>query len=413
MLGEADRALAERDPALPALPVLLDDHALQQWLAEHLSTPLIARTRYLRYKPGTSCVLGVEVCIGEEQSARTIVVTALTPGEVGKLVKTAERAPSASVLAMDHSGAMLVTTPAADRDLPALASLAVPRRREAMLQRALPLAWGDRGGPVRELAYKPQRRWVGRADLRSGTVLLRAYRPADLAAAAARIRALRAEGPRTPVLLGIDRRRGLAAVEFLPGSALTAPGAAELRSLGVALSTLHRSGAALPTAQPGDHREAVLAAADQLALLLPAVGPVARRIAAAATAAGGGQGWAQVPVHGDLSLDQAILGPDGEIALIDLDRAARGPAETDLASFTAEAHLRGKDAAAMLADVRAGYRLPVDRERLRLLTAGQLLLRAAEPFRCRRPDWAESTAALVAAADRVLTGGLERLEPIG
>jgi hypothetical protein len=62
-----DRALAARDPALPGLALLLDDAAVATALRERLPEARVraARSTYIRYKPGTNCLVAFELDTAE------------------------------------------------------------------------------------------------------------------------------------------------------------------------------------------------------------------------------------------------------------------------------------------------------------------------------------------------------------
>ncbi|TDE94769.1 hypothetical protein EXU48_08195 [Occultella glacieicola] len=425
MLSRPDRALAARDPRLTALPVLLDRLALQEWLSTLLGADLHVRPRYLRYKPGTSCVAAIEVTGHAGVSppdalasvpvtpagSRTVIVTAHGPDGVRKLGKTVDRAPRGSVLAADQPLNAIVTTVIADRDLPAVAAWHDRTRTERAVQRATRGAVGglQRGTGVRQLAYKPQRRWVGTVRSDDGAdLLLRAYRPRDLAAATDRVRALERAGAPTPRLLGRCTRSGLAVLEFRHGAPLegSAP-AADLAAVGAALGALHATPADLPVRDQRSDLAGARRTTQQVTVLLPHLAERVDRLTTALTErwptpdAGG-----QVSLHGDFSLDQVVRTGAGTVGLIDLDHAARGQAEVDLASLGAQAVLDGAtEPETLMAAVAAGYPDEPDPARLRLHLAAQLLRRAAEPFRSMRGDWAERTEDVLVRVEGLLRHG--------
>ncbi|MEN5074486.1 hypothetical protein ABE437_11765, partial [Isoptericola cucumis] len=140
--------------------------------------------------------------------------------------------------------------------------------------------------------------------------------------------------------------------------------------------------------------------------LAGAVGPLADALDRTRPAAGAG-----VPVHGDLSLDQLVQAPSGELWLVDGDAARLGTPEDDLGSLAAalvRAHDDVAAAADRLAVVLDGYGAAgapgLDATALRRATAEHLLRRAAEPFRRREAGWAATTERLVALADEVARG---------
>lgn len=396
-MRSADAALLARDPGLPGLALLLDDDAL----AARLGAPV--RRRYLRYKPGTSCVLGLDV------DGRRCFAVAYAEQAAAKLAKSATSAPRGSVLVVDEGLRVLVARPSADRDLPALARLARDPRQA--LARALQ-GHDLMAVQVRVLAHKPQRRWVGRLDLPTGApVVLRAHRPEDAQVTVGALRVLDGARARTPRLLGSDPRLGLVAVSWLPGTGLhelLADGAAtqaQLRATGAALAELHGGaldGLALRT--PASDAEAVRRAAGAVADLLPALADQAAALAARLERLLPAVTLRPVAAHGDLSADQVVVGLDGRTGLIDLDAACAAEAELDLGSAAASLQVAVVGGApvrpaAALTEMIDGYGGPVDDHRLQVHTAAALLRRVVEPFRTCRADWDDAAAQLLALAD--------------
>src|SRR2546425_960153 len=61
MLSPADATLVRRDVAVPGLARLLDPDALRQTVQSVASHLDIANLNYVRYKPGTSCLIGFDL----------------------------------------------------------------------------------------------------------------------------------------------------------------------------------------------------------------------------------------------------------------------------------------------------------------------------------------------------------------
>ena len=410
----ADADLVARDPALPGLATLLDDEVLGRWLAA--AGRAGGRRRYLRYKPGTSCVLGLDVDTDEGTTAA--VLTCVSAESAPKLDKTRRRAPVGSVLAADPAAGLLLTTAAGDRDLPAVAALADPRARAAVLGRLLPgrhLAEATVG----TLRHKPARRWV--AVLQAAgeqPLLLRAYRPAVAATVVGALDALGTGRVRTPHLVARDAELGLLVLEFLPGEALsevvgsTGGSEAQWRAVGKTLAQLHQHPApGLRRRPPGAAGEAVCDSADLVARLLPAQARrahvLAGRIAARIRTPGGVR-----VCHGDFSADQVIVGPHGPsgIALADLDEVALDDPVTDLGGLVAAERMPTADPAAGrratdLAPLLAGYgtiRALPPADQLAVHTAAGLVRRAPEPFRLAAPRWDDDVVRVLDAAEAAL-----------
>ena len=394
MLRPADASLVARDPRLPGLAVLLDADAL----ASVVGAPV--EGGYLRYKPGTSCVLSATAAL--PGGPAEVVITAYDDDGEPKLAKALARG---HVVAIDPSRRLVVVRAAADRDLPALERLlGDDRARRRVLRTVLPGRSGTRKARLDTLRYKPARRWVAKlTGLAGGPVALRAYRPADAAAAAARYAQLGGQAG-LPALLGVDAPLGVVAVEWMSGERVNTTDAASLRATGKALAELHQTHAPrLPAL--ADESEAVTAALELVAVLLPDDAP-----ATAALAGRVAQRLAELPpssvtAHGDFSLDQVVRGDDGRVRLLDLDRAGCGDPAADLGSLRAAVIAEGAAPDALLGPLLAGYAevrpLPPP-DAVAVHTAARLARRAAEPFRLRAPDWPARTRALLAAAARLV-----------
>jgi len=418
MLLPAERRLVVADHALPGLETLLDGNLLSSWLAgAEPSVDRVQRT-YVRYKPGTSCALGAQVRAGGVD--QHVTVTAYSHAASAKFAKTVLKAPRAALLSVDRAHLVVATAPAADRDLPALAHLADDRRRRRLLSLLLP------GVPVRSarlttLSHKPQRRWVGMLTTDSGDhVLLRAYRPTELPGHVAVVRAFSVGRPRTPAVLGTAPDLGILAVEYLPGDSLdqrlgeTRSGRTKLAGAGAALALLHDRPAdsvPLPLRTVEDEARAVLAAAEHVATLLPDLAPAVRPLATEVAARLVGRAAQRTPVHGDFSVDQVVLGPSGQVALVDLDSGAIGDPASDLACAAAAlaySTVMGGSAAveprrlAALHDGYAAMRPLPDPEHLALQTSAELLRRAVDPFRLCSPRWPGQMQELVQRAASTL-----------
>jgi len=408
VLSPADHALVTRDCALPGLSVLLDDDAV----CSLVGAPV--RRTYLRYKPGTSCVLGATAMLPD--GLADIFVTAYNAAGTVKADKLLAEAPLGSVLAFDRTAGVVAARAAADRDLPLLGVLDNERRRHRLLERVLPDRGGLRGARLSTLSYKPMRRWVGLVEPEHGTpFVVRAYRPADAAAAVAAVRALEGRGARTPRLLGTELSLGLLAVEYLPGLLLQAAKArdTDLRAAGRALAQLHSlPSSGLPARSGSDDAEAVRATARQVAELLPDVAAEVSCLAEQLARLLSSRREPSATLHGDFSADQAVVGPTGQVGLLDLDRAASGHPAIDLASFSAALMAEGVLAGGLGArpenitrEVHAGYAelrpLPDD-DAITVRTAALLLRRADEPFRLCVPDWPDRTRTLLCRAADLL-----------
>jgi len=426
--AEVERLLAA-DPAVPGLRLLLDDDALGAWVARRLgpgSSVHGARRTYLRWKPGSGGVARVR--LGGPAEAQ-VFLAVWHPDSAAKLDKTVD-CGGADVVAVDLDALAVLALPRADRHLPALGRLLAPgvgaavdrlRVSDAAARQLLRRAVAAPGA-VRTLAWKPQRRWVGTVGSEAcAQVVLRAYRPSATEGVLGRYRAVSlAVGEQSPQVLGSNLRRGLVAVEHLPGLTLdrlpspdtTADSDVVVRATGQLVARLHAGAAPargqVPELRVQDECAAVEAAAVTLDLLAPRSGArlvadkLLRRLRRLPEAP-------ERLLHGDLSPDQVVVRADGGVGLIDLDEAVRGPAGYDLAGVAASwALLRPALAAGLVEQLLDGYgeRLDVpDLEVMRVRTAAHLLRRAPEPFRSGSPTWPVQVRQAVGMAAEVLADG--------
>lgn len=333
-------SLGLMDPQVPGVATISDADALRG-LLEPVGECLLGRD-YLRYKPGTSMVAALRLSSGPA------FAYAVSAAARAKLAKTAKRAPAGALVAGSVSGGLLIARPGADRDLPGLAD---PGR----LGRWLP----DRSeSGLTMLAYKPQRRWVGRTCGRGevNARVVRLYRPRELSAALTgwRIAARSADqglGLTVPRVLDRSDRYGVAVVSWLPGRPLDklladrsfgagSSGSIRTRAdeilpaLGAGLARLHQSTRRACPGRPTGQLRAAESVAQELSAVLPAergrVTAIVRHLSATAP-------WTRWihPVHGDFSTDQVIVGPDGHLGLTDWDRAGWGDPAVDLGNLRA------------------------------------------------------------------------------
>jgi len=423
MLSPADEALAARDPLLPDLGLLLDTDACGSLIADRLGGPLQLTPRYLRYKPGTSCVVavGVTTPAGEQ----SWLITSYAAESAEKVAKAVERAPERSVLVAEPDRGLLVATAAADRDLPGLAALH-GQRRQRLLRRLLAHELTVDGLHLRTLRHNPHRRWVGTLNATDGPqALLRVYRPEHRRAFTDAIAALARSDLGTPRLLGVHKRLGVVAMQFLPGVTLAELGhpddpggdCAGYRSAGVALARLHAcTGLALAPIAATAEVSSVRKSSRQLAQLLPDMATEVHALSDVLARRLRDMPRLQRPVHGDFSADQVVITDEGAARLIDLDSARLGDPAADLACA----------AAALARDVVLGGCPPdsydrllralydgylsagadIDMDRLATHEAAFLLRRAVEPFRLRRTaQWPAAARLLIGRAGEVLRTG--------
>lgn len=283
----------------------------------------------------------------------------------------------------------------------------------------LPALTDAAGSRVRVLRYNPLRRLVVRVEDPAShaepvVVRVTARSHASMTAGA---RALAAAG--VPVLapLRADAAppglRPSSLVSISPWVADTGPTTAQLaHALGEAVARLHAltpglealAGTRLTRYDEaeslGRSRTTIRAVRD----LDPRLGLRAEQLLGRVGPAPGGGPDAATPrlLHGDLSLDQAVLGPDG-VRVLDLDRLGVGHPDRDLGSFVASELLRtGTDAA--LAPFLQGYGRDPGAAALRPHVAHAVANRLVEPFREGRPDWHGAVVERLDLLETVVSG---------
>lgn len=415
------------DPDLPGAGLILSRSNLAAWLTESLGRPCTVELRRLRYKPGTSVVLGFDLTTADRDG---VVVT--EPGvawvyadhAATKIAKTLERVPAGACLAHDPAAHVLVTTAAGDRALPLLPRLAGPDAMGRLLDRLFPDAPDPGRAGVRTVRHNPGRRWVGVLE-RTGQpdLLLRAYAGTGRLARAARsYKTLGRSAVPTPLLVGKSSSFAVLAVSWVEGEVLELSGGEDRwQAAGHSLGRLHASGPVkLPTPEPGADVAALHQAARQIAELLPGLADEVGAIAGTTARLLDESARDVVPLHGDFSPDQVVVGADGVPVLIDLDSAHWGTSGSDLgclvASTLTQAESQGmgpqgeRDVAALLAGYLGVRRTP-DRFAVDVHEVAFRLRKAADPFRTCAPDWPEQVTRRVqrtrAALDAVAvpTGG--------
>lgn len=424
MLSHADAALVARDPAITGLAVILDEAAFAAVL--RLALPGVSidavEATYVRYKPGTSCLVAYTLATAD--GPVSIYALAYAPVARTKLRRAAalrERPGPLGVggLAIAELDMAVYSWPY-DHELPAMALLDWPRGRGRLLAALAPNRLDLYGALLTSLRHKPERRYVGRLCAGGGDALLKLYGADDYQQARRGAAAFASAGPlRVVAPLGVADAHRAMLFPWQQDSPLAAmlwgdAGApAAVRLTGAALAALHaQPGASLPR-RDARLTDELAAAARAVAVLYPQLGARAWLLASELSAALGTEPATIAPIHGDFYADQVLVGA-GQATILDFDNAHRGDPAADLGSFAA--HLQGAavaghgdtGAAGLLREaLLAGYAsgaTPPPEERIWLHTAAALLRLAPEPFRRRVPLWHQQLAQLVAAAEQAFAG---------
>jgi hypothetical protein len=410
-LTPPDAAVVARDGALPGLALLLDPDRLAATLQAALPMVEVAglEITYLRYKPATSCLAGLE--LRTPAGRVTLAAKAFKPNryavERQRPVSRKLASPLGPVVLPLDDHAVLCRLLPYDRDLRALPRLVDAEHRRALLAKLVPglarLDW-------RMLRHKPGRRHIGLLhDGLRPCALIKLYTPGHYAQALRGARFGDAVGG--PALLAHSDRHHLLVSTWQPGVTLAehpplaASMPADMKAAAAALAAVHRHGPAdLPHRTIADEIAAFRQPAAALAWLVPSLAERAARLTSAVAAQLQSAIGLVGPLHGDFSADQVVLSDDG-VRLIDWDRATLGPAALDVGTFLArleaEALLdEGAHPAAAIESFTDGYASAAGRRLVdhRPWIAAALLRLLGEPFRRRLPDWPGRTEALL---DRV------------
>lgn len=419
---DAELALIARDPALPGLGLLLSNERL---LAALHTLPAFAHARalkgtYLRYKPGTSCILALEITLAGGESQRCFA-KALTRE---RFAASRAHPKRQALLAAGHphapqflaDDAILLQHPTGDRGIRYLDVLWNEKQRAALLRRWLPDLANAPDVEWRFLRYKPERRCV--------VSIVHAGKPqAVIRCASEHEFGAILQGCATGSalghveLLGALGEKRLAATCWIEGESLEHllrdPRMPKLVArAGEALAHVHNAPFTLPARRTtDDDLNQMRRALDTLYTLYPQavsrfehcagrIGQHIRRFEQPA-----------VILHGDFSADQVIVtGPDAPLRIIDWDRSTSGHPLNDMATFLAriemdviEGNLSRIQAdsarAALLSGYSAHRALPC--EGLPWYTALALLALAAEPFRKRDARWPATIDALLQRAEQL------------
>jgi aminoglycoside phosphotransferase (APT) family kinase protein len=423
VLSRPDARVAERDRAIPGLALLLDPDAFATRLRTALpeAEVLTAKARYVRYKPGTSCLVAYRLDVGGAET--DVYAKAVRSDDLVKLQKARYRLKVRGPLGppgiiLDDLAVVVYAFPN-DQDLPTLARLADDERRRRMLAKALPDHCDLWDSTLHCLRYKPERRYVAQMLTRTGErALLKVYTEQDYRRAIQSPKRFVSRGPlRTALRLGRSHRRHMLILEWLPGrslmEAMRHPSleTSVVPTVGAALAELHaQDPKALEQVTREHEAVSLLSVAVSVGAVCPHLASRTHDLALQLAAALLKAPPVCCPIHGDFSADQVLL-TDGTVTILDLDTAVRGDPTVDLGSFAAQMHsdaLRGdlpggrvETWTQMLLEgycAAAGCDPPAHFD---LYLAAGLLHLAPHPFRNRDPNWPERTEAILTRAEAI------------
>ncbi len=424
MLLPADAAIVARDRRLTGLRTLLDPEAFCASLRRITPVPDIrsARARYVRYKPGTSCLVAYDVRVGDGTIgayARCHAGDQLVKVSNARLRVEVMGALGHGLLADLEAGIAVFAYPN-DYEIKSLRKLFEGERTPRRVRRMLPAHPHLQHSKPIVLRYKPERRFVGKLEAEGGPpAVLRLYPEHKFAEMREKAWAFKSGGDlHVPRVVGDSERYSALAHEWVEGQSPTAEtlsgDGAALEGIAAALAAMHRQRPRLSTLySASDYCRGVSGACEALAALNEDFGRRAAEQWDAARSLITDRPWRPRAVHGDFTADQILL-QNGRVTVLDFDRAGYGDAAMDLGAFAAGLIVRSLagemppgDAFEIASKFTAAYSRIAgfsDPVGVRACTAGALLMVAPEPFRHRADDWPSETAALLETVDRVLAG---------
>jgi len=380
-----------------------------------------ARARYVRYKPGTSCLVAYDVLTAD--GPVSVYARCHAEDRLEKILNTKRRLEVAGPLGIgmwaDTQASIAIFEFPNDYEIRSLRKLFEPDKLRLRIRRMLPAHKHLRSAIPQVLRYKPERRFVGKMEAQEGpAAVLRLYPQHCFAEMREKAWAFKSTGAmHVPRIVGDSERYNSIAHEWVDGYTPTCSQLADdeqlLQRIVAALGTLHKQRPRLGTMySASDYCRAVQGSCETLAALDSAFGQRALTQADAVRSIILDCPWRPHAVHGDFTADQVLVQPD-RITLLDFDRAGYGDPAMDIGAFAAGQIARAlaheeplADAFALANNFAAAYARqsgtlnPVS---VRACTAGALLMLAPEPFRHRAERWPEQTAAVLECVDRSLS----------
>lgn len=424
MLSSEYASLARRDSSIPGLSTLLDPDAFLAALCTLLPEVDLrgASSRYVRYKPNTNCLSAYQLDVaGEMVDAYAKAYGLKDQHKLSKISRfSGVSGPLGPGRVVMKDQAIVVSVFPNDNNVESLDLLATDEDRARLLRRVLPDRPDLWSSSLEMLAYKPDRRYVGRL-LVSGEpqAVVKFYTRSSFRRTSRSAKVVRSgEILRIARRLGRSNLRCVVALEWMPGrllvDALEDPSfpSTPLAAVGAALAELHlQSARKIETRTRKREAVSLMAVADALAAICPnlaeRVTPLAVRLADyLADQAPGAQ-----TIHGDFYAKQVLLQGD-QVALIDLDSAMGGDPAADLGNFMAHQEryaLSGRvphqrlesDREALLEGYRSSE-IQLDLRRVDLYTAIGLLRIAVQPFRGRESDWPEKIERILERVEAIV-----------
>ena len=402
MLSHPDRDLVRRDAALPGLATVLDSTAMIDVLRRMRPDLGLGGSEitYVRYKPGTSCLVGYRVRLdGKDVLFGVQARRADREDKLGKAyAKTGAPGPLGAGRFVIPDLALVISVFPNDRRLPRLKGLADPDKVRSLVRELAATCSPARRSHLEVLHHRPERRCVARLVGATGPVALvklHAKQAYDQASRNAGLFTSR-QSLLVPAPMGRSPKWRAVAVEWIDGESADPTPTCAAR-IGTALAHLHAQEADM-TVDLTRHSQlrALRSQARDLSRLWPPLAGRCRRVAKRLGIALLEESGRLRPIHGDFYADQVVMAGD-RVGLIDFDEAARGSPAWDLGNFIGHFYYRclvgdvGKDSPNSIGEgLIDGYRAAGGETSVRevgLQTAVALMRLATRPFRERDPHW--------------------------
>lgn len=324
--------------------VLLDDVAATSTFQEAFPRLNLrsVKCQYLRYKPGTSCIATFVLESKTEMLWAHAVAHRLDAHE--KLAKALQLSSrhTGQIVVPSHRPLVMSLFPH-DEELNSLSLLASSTEQAALLKKLAPRMKNLHSASLTTLRYKPRRRYVGRLDIEEEPqAVLKLHTQAEYRQARRAAKSLYTEGSITPAtVLGHSDRHQAILLKWVPGTSLSDQlcySATELTTtmleLAKLLSEVHsQPRIKLPRISTPEIISSLHDIPQGLAALSTDLGENARNSVSRAALLLSQLQRPLTSLHGDLSLDQILVGE--QVSLIDFDNACLGHAEQDLGNLLA------------------------------------------------------------------------------
>ena len=412
MISPTNADLVHRDRAIIGLRTILDPDTFQRALRPYLVGMRIENLQmtYIRYKPGTRCLVNYRLDTGET-SLNVYAVAhgcdkAIKIHNVRKL-KTVNKYGIPGRIILEDQGIVISVFPN-DSRLKAMVFLDDNEKQKELLSKLLPDRPDLWNGTFQMLNYKPERRFVAMLQTKSDPqAVVRFYKPSDYHKSIIIAKAFHsASHLRIPRKIGCSDHHRVLVFEWLEGQVLSniLNGNYEIAvraiyDTGIALAEFHLQGVAdraIPWHTETEKAENLLALADSIKFLLP---HLSTRVLELAHHLASSFSFESIrrPIHGDFYAKQVLVNDDKQVSFIDLDEAKIGDPRVDLGLFIA--HLRYMVLSGRLVESRlpilteaflSGYQQTMGKELLNDLhpyVAVGLFQLLPHPFRHGEKEW--------------------------